>query len=465
MATPPFLKVPAIAITQPIGRFFLCSLPARVLTKVTFSIPASMTRTDSGVLERILGNQRRAREDRANAIGRYIDEIQSTFPNTVILSANTEAIDGGPEVLEPDDDEDDDAALPDYLGIKDGHEIPERHWRSQPLQVPGLPDDKSLYELIIPTDARIASIIDGQHRLKGFERVKVMSRLNMDIPCAVFIGLPRSYQANIFATININQKRVDKSLAYQLFGYDLAENEAMKWPPDMLGVFLARVLESADSSPFKGHIKLALLDEEQGAPVPELDTGNWFVSVACIVQGITRLVSTSPKRDASVLAQNRSSTRDQLPTDKSPLRAHFIKGKDKTITNVVTGFFTAAQKLLWKDQPAGTFITRTVGILALFDILRIGLERGRISLEKTETTALDLLAGAAGIDFSDDIFHASGAGRIRIRQVIEYATTLRPQFSEDEEPVPSNDEMAQVAERLQRDAVKRRQVLVAAARV
>lgn len=175
-----FIKIPAISISQPIGEFFLCSIPAEILLKVTYSIPAQMTR-DKGMFSGIFGNQRVKLKQRGKQIGAYIDETNSTFPNTIILSANYH---------------------------KDGSysEDKDHRWNAEK-------GDDGCYVLTIPLDEPLASIIDGQHRLEGFRYAEKPDRLNMGLPCAVYINLPREYQARIFATININQKRVDKSLA------------------------------------------------------------------------------------------------------------------------------------------------------------------------------------------------------------------------------------------------------------
>lgn len=260
----PFLRIPAIGVAQPIGEFYICSIPAEALLKIAYSIPASLKR-EGGMFSNIFGTQRVHSKQRAKQIGAYIDETESTFPNTIILSVNYRA----------DGEYEENEAL---------------RWNASKGT-----DGCSF--LTIPADAQLASIIDGQHRLDGFRHVSKIDRLKMELPCAVYINLPRPYQARIFATININQKRVDKSLAYELFGYDLSESNADKWPPDMLGVYLARVLEGKDGSPFKDHIKLALLEEETDnvgstQVSAENDAGNdWKVSVACIVEGITRLIS------------------------------------------------------------------------------------------------------------------------------------------------------------------------------
>jgi hypothetical protein len=44
----------------------------------------------------------------------------------------------------------------------------------------------------------------------------------MQLICSIFFELPKPYQAQLFATINSTQKPVDKSLTYELFGYNSA---------------------------------------------------------------------------------------------------------------------------------------------------------------------------------------------------------------------------------------------------
>lgn len=384
--TMPLLTIPAIVISQPVGDFFLCSIPAATLLKVTYSIPATMKR-ESGMFSSIFGNQRIQSKVRAKQIGAYIDEDESTFPNTIILSAN-------------------------YLEDGSYAEDESKRWHATM-------GGDGCFNLTIPSDIRMASIIDGQHRLEGFRHISKESRLDMGLPCAVFINLPREYQARIFATININQKRVDKSLAYELFGYDLNESNADKWPPDMLGVYLARVLEGKQDSPFKGHVRLALLEEKNESIVISDEENKWEVSVACIVEGITRLISEKPVVDRSALASGKINDRSLLPEDGAPLRRLYIDGKDKTLLELITAYFCVVEELLWKGQKEKSFIMRTVGVLALFDLMREALKENKLFIDDMHTSSRALLKKAQGIDFSDDYFHASGAGRVRIRNVLK----------------------------------------------
>lgn len=393
----PFLSLPAVVVRQPVGEFYLCSIPAGALREISYSIPASMRR-EQGMFSKMLGNQRVRSIPRAKQIGAYIDEEGSTFPNTIILSANFD---------------------------EDGNyvEDPLARWHAASAK-------DGCLRLTIPTSRRLASIIDGQHRLEGFGFATKEGRQEMDLPCAVFVNLPRPYQARIFATININQKKVDKSLAYELFGYDLNESDANKWPPDMLGVYFARVLEGRPDSPFQGHIKLALLDEdEDAAPVPEGHP--WSVSVACIVEGVTKLISEKPIADRSALASGKAKTRRELPADRAPLRELYRKQQDKRLLTAISEFFAVVDDLIWVKQPSSSFAWRTVGVLALFDVLREGLVEGRLNPSDMEPSARLFLQGAAEINFADDFFHASGAGRVRIRNVLRVLVGLEQAPDED----------------------------------
>jgi DGQHR domain-containing protein len=64
-------------------------------------------------------------------------------------------------------------------------------------------------------------VIDGQHRLFAFEPGPEES--DFELPVVAFVGLDRSWQAYLFWTINIKPKRINASLAYDL--YPLLRNQ------------------------------------------------------------------------------------------------------------------------------------------------------------------------------------------------------------------------------------------------
>lgn len=58
-------------------------------------------------------------------------------------------------------------------------------------------------------------VIDGQHRLWAFEDAEIAD--SFELPVVAFHGLDRSWQAYLFWTINIKPKKINASLAYDLF--------------------------------------------------------------------------------------------------------------------------------------------------------------------------------------------------------------------------------------------------------
>ncbi len=75
-------------------------------------------------------------------------------------------------------------------------------------------------KISLPIVSSAAQVIDGQHRLAGFEAAmeEDASIGETEIIITMCIGLDTSQAANIFLNINTEQKPVPKSLIYDLFG-------------------------------------------------------------------------------------------------------------------------------------------------------------------------------------------------------------------------------------------------------
>jgi hypothetical protein len=67
-------------------------------------------------------------------------------------------------------------------------------------------------------------VIDGQHRLWSFEE---HASAKYELPVVAFVGLDISWQAYLFWTINIKPKRINPSLAFDL--YPLLRTEDFAW--------------------------------------------------------------------------------------------------------------------------------------------------------------------------------------------------------------------------------------------
>lgn len=392
-----YLKLQALPVEQPLGIFYVTKIKAKYLLNISYS--EQLQYLEDGNLK---GSQRGIDKKRLKEIGKYIDSVEMAFPNTIILAANYEQYTGN--IIDDD----------------------EKRW--------DVKEKNGFAEIIIPTDEPLAAIIDGQHRLMAFEFIEKKERSEVELLCSIYFDLPNSYQAYLFATINGNQKKVDKSLALEQFGFNVSEEPRDAWTPEKLAVFFTRTLNFKNESPLQNKVKLSpkyhesLITEET----------DFTVSTATIVGGIIGLISSNPKRDRVEMGQKhlfKGRSRKLLGDirDSSPLRQEFINGKDDLILEIVKRFFVEVDELLWKTYKPDSYIFKTVGFQALFDFLKqILKEHSHIDLNFRP-----FIEKFAHVDFSDDYFQASGIGKSRIKRVIYFANGLyeEPDLRGEEEDV------------------------------
>lgn len=398
-------KTPALLVEQPMGSFYVAILPADLLLAVCYSDALSATYDEDSRTYKLDGTQRLPQPKRLEPIADFINRVDSVFPNAIILAANQRKEDGLTEDALGSDDEpiDDDPRWDVSVGTS------------------GDDDNGTLY-LTIPTPQKLAAIIDGQHRLFAFARASP-DRRTMSLVCSIFIDLPKPYQAQIFATINSTQKPVDKSLTFELFGYNIDEESNLQWSPDKLAVFLSRKLATEDESPLHGRIVIAprqdnrLRDMAAGRP--------WKVSTAVVVNGIMRLFTSNPKKDANTLQSVEGRERSALVgerNDRSPLRHLYLEGNDVIIYEIVRNYLIACERVLWREASPASYIIKTVGIQALFDILKNNIGKFVANKDVSVDSFVTFLTPAAGINFADAEFkNPSGSGRSYIRKALQRA--------------------------------------------
>jgi len=151
--------------------------------------------------------------------------------------------------------------------------------------------------------------------------------------------------------------------------------------------------------------------------------------MATIVEGILRLISNNPKRDNNELLtpgpKERKALQGITPRDRSVLRNEYINGNDQLIYLTVRNYLTACDKEFWRRATDETYIQKTTGIQALFDVLRKLVPRAIETKDVSETFFVNQLAGASIIDFTNELYRKpSGTGRIEIRRAIENAIGL-----------------------------------------
>jgi DNA phosphorothioation-associated DGQHR protein 1 len=410
----PFMRIPALKVEQPIGTFFAVVIPASTLLELCFTKAVSANKdpvTGSYVVE---GAQRLPDPKRLDAIADYIDQVDATFPNSIIIAANFRQD-------EPRVEGDIDSDLDEEPSEAELQAQYAKRW--QVVATPVLDLDGELagetYELVIPTGEKLAMVIDGQHRLFAFGRASA-PRLEVQMLCSVFIDLPAPMQATIFATINSTQKPVDKSLTYELFGYNVSDEREDDWSPEKLAVFLARRLATDPESMMAGRIVVA--PRNDFASAKSMPKTEMKISFATIVGGIVRLISSNPKADATKLKKSYFVRRGSLDAGKGngpPLRNLYREGDDALLYSATRNFVNAAWEIFWKDAPQSSFIRKTVGVQALFDIYR---EIARPMFEAGDMTqdAFEArLKPASHVDFANIRFqNASGSNRTAIRRII-----------------------------------------------
>ncbi len=407
----------ALRVDQPIGTYYVTVLPAELVLQVATSDVMSAALNPDGIGYSLSGTQRPFQDKRLSQIADYIDRSDSAFPNSIILAANYNKDVG----LDQDEIE----AMEDEAGEAAGADAPAADERPSKTWTV-TPREGGTYLLTIPTAEKLAAIIDGQHRLFAFTKADRRTRLDMDLICAVFVDLPKPFQAQLFATINSTQKPVDRSLTFELFGYNVSDEPEELWTPDKLAVFLTRKLGTEDGSPLRGRITVA--PKRDSALLELAQAADWRVSTAVVVDGILRLISSNPKRDANKMRSPAIQTRAALRSgtrDKSPLRNAFIDKNDSLIYTMVENYLVACNDLFWGQAAPGSYIFKSVGVQALFDILR--------RLAADAVTARDLrtayfaarLQPASEVDFSEAKFQVpAGKGRSIIRKTIEERLTV-----------------------------------------
>lgn len=395
------LHAPILKVVQPLGEFFVAVLPADLLLQVTYSDPLKILSVSTGGDFEFKGHQRRLIQERLKAIGRYIDSVEAAFPNTIILAAN-------------------------YRETGELEENDELRW-SVKLSA----ENGGTGTLTIPTAAKMAAIVDGQHRLYGFNESTISERKEMPLLCAIYLDLPNPFQAYLFATINYNQKPVDKSQTYELYGYNLEEEPPEAWSPEKVAVFLCRKLNADQSSVLKDHIIVAAQADIAVNVAIKSRKKDWGVSTATIVEGLLRLFSGNPKRDRDVMHKKeagkgrvRKLLMVEAIQDKTPLRSYYLNCNDLLIFTMVKNYFNAASELLWNGN-CRSYIRKTVGFQALFDVLRALCVEAIAAKDVSKAFFERKLMPCKAINFDDDFFQASGTGRQRIRNTIEIALGLR----------------------------------------
>lgn len=324
------LSLKVLKVSQPIGDFFIASMPAKDLVEISFRDVRRLAKERRDV-EKYLGIQRPVSERRINQIKKYIDGVDATFPTSVIL-----AVDG---------------------------KCAEYDSESSILTLKSYRPEIGVDEDCIPFD-RIAKVIDGQHRIAAFMDENENWEFQFDdrpfdINVSIFVGADISEQANIFATVNLAQTKVNKSLVYDLT--ELAKTRS----PHKTCHDVAVVLDDERSSPFYQRIK------RLGTATP--GRGKEPLTQASFVEALVKFISVDPVLDRNLLLEGKKLSLSDWDWNKTPFRKMFIEGRDLDIAEIIYNYFSAVRKKwpsAWEEKDrVGNLLPRSNAFKALMKFL------------------------------------------------------------------------------------------------
>jgi len=189
------IETPVIAITQPIGNFYIGKVKASELRNAVKINRKSDN--PNGIQRELISN-------RIKDISAYCNDPDATFPTSIILSIDT---------------------------TKDGVTCE-------------IENDRMSIEFV----DQFGSVVDGQHRLEGI--LKSNHPDLFELPVVFMIDPTIEDEAYIFSIINSTQRKVDPSLIYDLF--DVMKTRS----PKKTVHYIARALNGRIGSPFYNRLKM-----------------------------------------------------------------------------------------------------------------------------------------------------------------------------------------------------------------
>jgi len=332
------VKIPVVLVRQPIGDFYVGAMHYRDLIEISSS---DMRRIESD-LDRYVGIQRKLSPDRVHEINAFVKTIDATFPTSIVLSVEGSC-----------------AEYDEKTGLLHLGE--------------GIDEDTG--EAI--AKEKIANILDGQHRIEG---LKGLDTDRFDLPVSIFVNADMADQSYIFATVNLAQTKVNRSLVYDLLDYSRARS------PQRSAHDVAVALDRSTKSPLKMMIK-RLGTATRGR------TGETLAQ-ATVVGSLVPLISSKPLDDRDLLARGKKVKFVHSEYSKTPLRPMWVAEGDTDITKLFIAYFSAISEKWprsWASRDPGDILSRTNGFRAFMRFfknsylhLRPEFEPGRALVSEQE---------------------------------------------------------------------------------
>ena len=358
------IRVRALRVRQPIGEFFIVAMKADELVTVSY---ADVRELEGNELDNYIGINRRLSPNRVKQLRAYVNTHDATFPTSIILAVDTRSA--------------------------------------------SYDEENGSLDLIAADEAgleRIAKIIDGQHRIAGLEALK--ERVDFEVSVAIFVGSDIATQANIFATVNLAQTKVNRSLAYDLLDYE------RKRSPQKSAHHIAVALDQIKKSPFFWRIKrLGLATAGRDGET---------LTQAVVVEMLLSLTTNDPMGDRDTFFRRlRVGKPSERELKRMPFRGLFLEGNEEDITRIMLRYFGAVKDRWpnsWNDlDRQGNVLPKTNGFRALMRFLRLAyvhVVAGKFGIVPEQSSFDEILAWVelGDDDFNVDNFPPGTSGEARL---------------------------------------------------
>ena len=349
------LKVPVLTVRQPIGEFYVGVIPASQLRIISYADRRRQIQVEDAIYA---GIQRELSEKRRAEIRKYIRSFDASFPNSFIIAVRSEDV------------------VSEENGI-----------------------------LILRNHPRTACIIDGQHRLSGFDET---NEEGFDLLVSIFIDLPQESQAMLFATINLKQTRVNESLVYDLF------EETTTRSPQKTSHEVAKSLNRDNESPFFEHIK------PLGKRTNEYEGR---ISQATFIKKLLPLIAKDPDSVRDAVRRGIKLAPDDSANQDCPFWSYFVEGKDWAIQKVINNYFKSIGQVFPNEWDVDTSaLGKTIGFGAFMTLLLPVAKRG-LRDKRLDVKYFNEILGPASrlAPLTMDKYPASGAGENKLARELKDA--------------------------------------------
>lgn len=367
---------------QPIGNLYSTVIEWQILKEIAYVEPRILMNIEDSGNEEYIGIQRLLSPERQKDIIEYVNkDLNATFPSSIIINIPFEELDiipinfsfSIPEINTEIDD--------GYKNINNYRDVINMN---------------NYCLMVFPYKKNVAQVIDGQHRMSGFETSS--NTLVFDLPVTIFVDQLLEKQAEIFATINGKQTRVTPSLVYDLFGL------STKRTPYKVANELVKLLNESSDSPLKNWIKIL-------GKSNRFYSG--FITQSTVVKNLIKLYSGNFKQaeeDKRILIKGGKPTLQPTKYSKMPVfRDLFINEEDEIIFKAIVNFFNAVKNVYAGEwDKAESVLKKTVGFSAMFKVFIDLATKGKEQSKLSESYFVSKLNENPSIDFDSILLSSKG---------------------------------------------------------